>query len=40
MLDSNDLLIALADTINGEVFDDSFEKYTTVITVGQLNPID
>ena len=27
MLDSNDPLIALADTINWELFDDSFEKY-------------
>ena len=27
MLDSNDPLVALADTINWEAFDDSFEKY-------------
>ena len=27
MLDSNDPLFALADTINWEQFDDSFEKY-------------
>jgi len=27
MLDSNDPLVALADTINWEQFDDSFEKY-------------
>ncbi len=27
MLDSNDPLVALADTINWELFDDSFEKY-------------
>jgi len=30
MLDSNDPLIALADTINWELFDDSFEKYYSV----------
>ena len=27
MLDSNDPLVTLADTINWEAFDDSFEKY-------------
>ncbi len=30
MLDSNDPLIALADTINWEQFDASFEKYYSV----------
>ena len=30
MLDSNDPLVALADTIKWELFDDSFEKYYSV----------
>ena len=30
MLDSNDPLIALADTINWELFEDSFEKYYSI----------